>query len=30
LSLRYRISKKWAVEAERGYESSVGIIYSIR
>jgi translocation and assembly module TamB len=30
LSLRFRISKKWALEAERGYESSVGIIYSIR
>lgn len=30
LSLRYRISKKWALEAERGYQTSVGIIYSIR
>jgi translocation and assembly module TamB len=30
LSLRYRITRKWTVEAERGVDTSVGLIYSIR
>lgn len=30
LSLRYRISRKWAVEAQRGIESSLGITYSLQ
>jgi translocation and assembly module TamB len=29
LSMRYRLSRKWTVEASRGIETSVGIFYSL-
>ena len=29
LSLRYRVTRKWTVEASRGLETSLGIFYSV-